>query len=486
MARPSESETGEASVRAALTPRIGLFAGPIAALAVQAWPLPPGLSSEAWLVLSLAVLMVIWWVSEALPAAVTSLLPLAFVPILGVADIEDAAAPYADPAVFLLLAGFMIGLAVTRWRLHERLALIIAVRTGGKKRALVAGFMLAAALIALWISSAATTLMLAPVAFGAARIMSDGEEIDLPLGGALLLGVAYAAAIGAIGTPISSPINLAAIEFLARAGQPISVLEWAASALPIMILLLPLAWLLLTAPLRDAAPAERERAFVELKSRLRNLGPMSAAETRLAFVFGAVIFLWMFRPLIAFAPGLEGLSDAGVAVAGVIALFLAPAGGGEKSALLDWRTAERIPWNIIVMFGGGLALASAMEASGLVQWLGEVIASTNWITLWGLVAALVTATIFLCEIASNVAILLTMLPIIAAVAAATGVDLKALAFPVALAASFSFMLPVTAAPNAIAYATGLVSWRRMLAVGLIMNVAAIAAIVVVTRLIPPG
>ncbi|MGE3251802.1 MAG: DASS family sodium-coupled anion symporter [Hyphomonadaceae bacterium] len=477
---------GAAGVMALWTRRIGLILGPLAAAAIQLAPLPAGLAPEAWLVLSLAVWMVIWWASLAIAPAATALLPLALLPLIGAGEIARIAAPYADPIVLLLAAGFFIGLAITRWGLHERLALIVASRANGRRRLLVAGFMGTAALIALFVSSATTTLMLAPIAFGAARLMSEGEEIDPMLGGALLLGVAYAAAIGAIGTPISSPLNLAAMAFLDRAGEPMSVIAWTLAALPIMLILLPLAWLLLTWRVRDGDAGERERAFVAVKARLKALGPLTKAERRLAWFFGALAFLWMFRPIIAFAPGLDTLSDAGVGMIAALALFLIPSGDEDGAALLDWRTAERAPWGILILLGGGLALANAMETSGLAQWIGEGVANLNWGTLWGLVAALVVTTIFLGEISSNQGVLVTLLPIIAGVSVATGVDLRALVFPVALASSFAFMLPVTNAPNAIAYATGLISWPRMLTIGLIMNVAAILAIVGVTRLAAAG
>ncbi|MGE0829012.1 MAG: DASS family sodium-coupled anion symporter [Hyphomonadaceae bacterium] len=486
MARQVE-ESEEPAAGGPLIKRAGLLAGLAAAFLIQLFPVPAGLSPEAWIVVSLGALMVIWWVSEAVPVAITALLPLALLPIFGVVEFDQAAAAYADEVLYLFIGGFILGAAVERWRLHERLALSIVVRAGGKPRAMVAGFMIAACLISMWISNTATTLMLAPIAFGAARAFNPDGEADLALGGALLLGVAHAATIGGIGTPVGSPTNLIAVSFFERAGEPMSFLSWSGAALPMLIIMLPIAWALLIIPIRNARPDESERAVVEVKRALETLGGFSKPETRIAIVFGIVAFLWMFRPLLQLAPGFENLSDAGIALVGAVALFLIPAGvGGFQTKLMDWPTAERIPWGIVIMFGGGLALAGAMEATGLTQWIGAAISGMDMATLFALIAALVIATILVSEVASNVATLTSMLPIVAAVAAATGADLRALAFPVAIAASFAFALPVATPPNAIAYATGLVTLRRMLTVGLCLDIAAIIVILTVTRFITPA
>ncbi len=480
MARHTEASARRSMPRLTAA-RLGLFAGPIVAALIQIWPLPPGLSQEAWWAGSLAALMVIWWVSEALPVAVTALAPLAFLPLVGGQSIQAAAASYADPILFLLLGGFLIGAAVSRSALADRLALAIAVRAEGRARRILAAFMGAAALISLWVPSAVAALIFAPAAFAVARVLS-GAEMDRALGGAFVLGVAYAALIGAIGAPISSPITLATLQFLNGVGAPMSTLGWTAQALPIMAVLLPLAWLLLTGPLRRQTPAEHERALVELTSRQSALGALSAGEIRLLIILSVIAFLWLFRPLLAFAPGLHELSDGGIAILGALALFLTPA-SRDEGPLLDWREAEgALPWGVLVMLGGGLALAGALETSGLAPWIGELVANANWGTLWGLVAALVIVTIFISEIASSVALIIAMLPIVAAVATATGVDVRALACPVAFAASLSFMLPMASGAKTIAFATGLVSLRRMLTIGLILNVAAIFTIVIVTRL----
>jgi sodium-dependent dicarboxylate transporter 2/3/5 len=456
---------------------IGLILGPLLAIGLQALPPPDGLSVEAWRVVSLAALMVVWWVTEAIPISATALLPLAALPLMGAASMKEAAAPYADPIIFLFIGGFMLAACVERWRLHERIALSIAALAGGRPLALVACFMAAAALISMWISNTATTLMLAPIALGAARALSHDGKGDLALGGALMLGVAHAATIAGIGTPVGSPTNLIAVGFFERAGEPIAFLDWMARAIPMMLLMLPLAWLLLCAPLFGRRGGDTRAVSAVVREALAKLGPLSTPEVRIGILFGAVAAAWMAREALDELPLLGGLTDAGIAIIGALLLFLIPSGRGAEK-LIDWPTAERIPWGIPILFGGGLSLAAAMEATGLAQWIGAWIAGLDGVSALGLVAVLVVATILISELASNVATLTSMLPVVAAVAAATNAPLQPLAFPVAIAASFAFMLPVATAPNAIAYSSGLVSLRRMLTVGFGLNIA--AAVLIIT------
>lgn len=458
--------------------RIGLVLGPALALGLQLASPPAGLSPEAWRVVSLAALMVVWWVTEAIPISATALLPLAVLPLIGATSMGEAAAPYADPIVFLFIGGFILAACIERWRLHERIALSIAAIAGGRPVALVAGFMLASAAISMWISNTATTLMLAPIAIGAARAMSGGGSPDLALGGALTLGVAHAATIGGIGTPVGTPTNLIAIAFFERAGEPIAFADWMVRALPIMLMMLPIAWLLLCWPLFGRQAHGRYDAIGGVvKDALRALGPVTRAEARIGAVFAVVAVAWMTRTELVAAPGLSALTDTGIAIAGALSLFLIPSGRGGGEKLMDWKSAERIPWGIAILFGGGLSLAAAMESTGLAAWIGDWIAGLEGVSPFALVALLVVATILVSELASNVATLTSMLPVVAAVAAATDTPLQALAFPVALAASFAFMLPVATAPNAIAYSSGVVTLKRMLGVGFGLNLAAAVLIV---------
>jgi len=457
---------------------VGLVLGPALAIGLQALPPPEGLSVEAWRVVSLAALMVVFWVTEAIPISATALLPLAALPLLGATSMGEAAAPYADPIVFLFIGGFILAACVEHWRLHERIALSIASVAGGRPVALVGGFMIASALISMWISNTATTLMLVPIAIGAARAMSGGGTADLALGGALTLGVAHAATIGGVGTPVGSPTNLIAMAFFERAGEPIAFIDWMARALPMILVMLPLAWLLLCLPLFGKTSHARYEAIGEVvKSALKALGPLTRPEARIGIVFALVALAWMTRTELNKLPGLSALTDTGIAIIGALTLFFVPSGRGGGEKLIDWKTAERIPWGIAILFGGGLSLAAGMESTGLAAWIGQWVAGLDGISALGLVAVLVVATILVSELASNVATLTSMLPVVAAVAVATDTPLQQLAFPVAIAASFAFMLPVATAPNAIAYSSGMLTLKRMLGVGIGLNLAAIVLII---------
>ncbi|MFM8516392.1 MAG: SLC13 family permease [Nevskiaceae bacterium] len=452
--------------------RAGLALGPLLALGLQWIGRPDGLTVDAWYVVSLAALMVVWWVTEAIPIAATALLPLAALPIMGVASTKDAAAPYADPIIFMFIGGFMLAACVERWRLHERIALGIASWSGGRPVLLVGCFMLASAVISMWISNTATTLMLAPIALGAARAMAGDGKADLALGGALLLGVAHSASIAGIGTPVGSPTNLIAIGFLERAGEPMAFTEWMTRAIPLILVMLPVGWLVLCAPLFRRARGDSAAVVRVVGSALSALGPLSRPEARIGAVFAFVALAWMFRLQLNELPLLGGLSDASIAIIGAVLLFLVPSGRGQGEKLIDWPTAERIPWGIAILFGGGLSLATAMEVTGLAQWIGAQIAALEGVSTFGLIAILVITTILISELASNVATLTSMLPVVGAVAQATGTPLQTLVFPVAIAASFAFMLPVATGPNAIAFSSGVVTLKRMLTVGLALNLAA--------------
>jgi len=457
--------------------RIGLLLGPTLALALQGFAPPEGLSAEAWWVVSLSVLMVTWWVTEAIPIAATALLPLAVLPLLGAASVKEAAAPYADPIIFLFIGGFMLAAAVEHWRLHERIALSIASFAGGRPIPLVGCFMLASAVISMWISNTATTLMLAPIALGAARALSPEGKPDLVLGGALLLGVAHAATIAGVGTPVGSPTNLIAMGFFERAGEPMAFVDWMSQAIPLILVMLPISWLLLCAPLFGKRAVTSSAMGQVVRSALEKLGPISMPEIRIGVIFGLVALAWMFRVQLNEWPPLAKLSDTSIAVIGALTLFLVPSGRKRGEKLIDWTRAERIPWGIAILFGGGLSLAAAMETTGLAQWIGAWIVSLEGLSTFGLIVILVLTTILVSELASNVATLTSMLPVVAAIAEATGTPLQTLVFPVAIAASFAFMLPVATGPNAIAFSSGVVTLKRMLVVGFALNIAAATAII---------
>lgn len=454
----------------------------VAAL-IQAYPPPEGLTREAWWVVSLAALMVTWWVTEAIPIPATSLLPMILLPASGVTTFQEAAYPYADQTIMLLLGGFIIARSVERWNLHSRIALNIVALAGNRPGALVFGFMTASALLSMWISNTATTLMLTPIALSVAGAMCGPNSKSL-LPVALLLGVAWSASIGGLGTPVGTPTNLIVIGYLERElGVTISFIQWMALGVPVVLLMVPAAWLVLVKWGARVKPADIERGGQEVvRSALKDLGPITTPERRVAILFGVVAALWIFRQPLSgiqvmdIAP-FSGLTDQGIAIAGAVAYFLVPSGNKEeRGALLDWDYAERIPWGALLLFGGGLSLAAAISGTGLADWIGS---SMTWVTALPLIAimlVMITFVIFATEITSNVATATTLMPIVGALAISGGTDPVLLAAPVAMAASCAFMLPMATTPNAIVYGSGHVTMRQMMKYGLRLNLLGILLI----------
>jgi solute carrier family 13 (sodium-dependent dicarboxylate transporter), member 2/3/5 len=468
--------------------RIGLALGPLLVVALQLVGAPEGLSREAWITVSVLALMVTWWVTDAIPMAATALIPLVAFPLFGVAPAADTARPYADPILFLFIGGFMIAVAIERWGLHARIALQIASRVGARPAALIGGFLLASVLISLWISNTATTLMLTPIAVGVVRAMGENGYEDGAFAAGLVLAVAYGASIGGMGTPVGSPTNVIAMGFLEERGIALSFAQWMTLGVPVILLTAPALFWLTTRGLRRATAEDAARGRQVLHDALAALGPMSRAEGRVLAVFLLVALAWMTRELLTNVPGLERLSDMGIAVAGALALFLLPSADpkGATPRLLDWKTAERIPWGIVLLFGGGLSVAGAMESTGLSDWLAGELAPLRGLAPLVVIAALLLVTLVTTELMSNVASLTAMLPIVAALAEALQISPLLLVFPVSIAASLGFMLPIATAPNAIAYATGFPSLRRMLLIGFALNLAGIAAILLVNAVLAPA
>lgn len=470
-----------------LAAQIGLVGGPLlAGLMLLAGP-PTGLSAAGWATLALLLVMVIWWITEALPIAATALLPLVALPLAGVANPVAAAASYADPIIFLFIGGFIIAAAIERWNLHTRIALSLAGAIGARPVALVASFLLAAALLSMWISNTATALMLMSTAIGVVRAMTPaGQAPDRAFAAALVIAVAYGASIGGIGTPVGSPTNLVAMGYLERNGLALDFSRWMLLALPIMLAMLACAWVLLSWRVRRVrADAIAGRAVIA--SARAALGPISAPERRVLVVFLVVAAAWMFRPLLASVPGFAGLSDMGIAIAGALVLFVLPSGapGPDRGALLDWPSAERLPWGVALLFGGGLTIAAAMSSTGVTDWLGSELSQLGIFTPFLALLLIVTVTIFATELTSNTATLTAMLPVVGALSQATGLPALHLAFGASIAASMAFMLPIATPPNAIAYGTGHVRIADMARVGLWLNLVGIVVIVAIVEALAP-
>lgn len=473
-------ETAGAVVAAGNWPRRAfLIAGPVIGLACALLPPAWGLSIEAQRVAGLAVWMALWWASEAAPIAATSLLPLVFLPILGVADERAAAGPYANPIVLFLLGGFIVALGVERWGLHARVAFSIVARFGARPRAIVAGFMLAAALISMWISNTATALMLAPIAISLAQASGGGRG----LAQALMLGLAWAATIGGLATPVGTPTNLIAMAWLQETqGVRIAFSDWVAVGLPATAMILPAAWLAATWGLGREKVADNAQSIA--RQAAQALGPMRQPEIRLSLVFLLVAGAWVLgEPLRAL--GL-GITDMGVAIAGALAMLLVPAGGGEERPLLTWDEAVKAPWEVVLLFGGGLSLAAAMQSSGLATWLGQGLVGLGGAPPLLLALVVTGLVIALTEFMSNVAAITLLLPILGALAQGAGLNPIVLVVPAAIASSCGFMMPAGTGPNAVAYGSGAVRMRTMMGRGLIVNLVSLAVMIVIGLVVAPA
>ena len=434
--------------------------------------------------------MAVWWATEALPVPVTALLPIALFPVLQVADVKAATAPYANSVIYLFLGGFLVALAVQRCGLHRRIALTVIVLFGGSGASMVGGFMVASALVSMWVTNTSTTMMLLPIAVSVAAVvgqtLGNSEEIQSRFPKALLLGVAYAATIGGIATLVGTPPNALLAGFMQENyNVEIGFAQWMLVGVPLTALLLPVCWWLLTKRLFRITFTTNRETREHLKRTRDDLGPMSASERRVTIVFIALAVCWMGRPLLMMIPGLSGLSDTGIAMSAGVILFLVPTAGWRSHRLLDWKDTKELPWGVLVLFGGGLSLAAAVSSSGLASWLGEQLTSLRLTSLVLLVVLITTLIIYLTELTSNLATTATFLPVVAAVASQAHYEPIVLCAPVAIAASCAFMLPVATPPNAVVYSSGLLTIPDMIRAGFWLNIISIVLASAVAVLLAP-
>lgn len=453
---------------------LGLVLGPALLLWIVLRPAPEGMSPEAWRVTALAALMAVWWATEAIPIAATSLLPLALLPAFGVMPVDAVAAPYANPVIFLFMGGFLIAAALQGCGLHRRLALAIVRIGGAEPPRLVGSFMVASAAISMWVSNTATVAMLLPMALSVIDVVeSRSERAGAPPGArdhfpiALLLGLAYAASIGGLGTLIGTPPNALLAGYMAETyGRTIGFVEWMRLGVPLVIVSLPLTWWLLVRVLHPLDTAPVPGAGEAMAAQARDLGAPSRAE----WIVGAITLLtacaWLTRPLLARV--VPEVSDAGIAIAGALLLFVIPVGRSAPRPL-DWAAAERLPWGVLVLFGGGLSLAGAIQHTGLAEWIGQAMGGVSGWPALAVVLLVTTVVIFLTELTSNTATAAALLPVMAALAVAMDADPMVLAVPTALAASCAFMMPVATPPNAIVFGSGRLTIPIMARAGLRMN-----------------
>jgi solute carrier family 13 (sodium-dependent dicarboxylate transporter), member 2/3/5 len=463
-----------------LASKIGLVLGPVLFIIFQFIVQPEGMSESGRSVLACTLWVATWWTTEAIPMAATSLLPIVILPLTGGAKIDTVTAAYGNKILFLYMGGFIIAIAMEKWNLHKRIALTIISWVGTNSRGIVLGFIIATAFLSMWISNTATSLMM--VTIGIALISQLGgiiDKSDMPdkvklkanLGKALMLSIAYAASIGGMGTLIGTPTN---VVFSAIAQQlfdiEISFALWMAFAMPLVVVLLTILWWYMV---RVAYPLPKKPLAggrKQIEDDLKELGKMSWEEKAVFAVFTLTAFSWITSSFL-LKKVLPGLDDTIIAMSGALALFLVPAKSEANKMVMDWESAVKLPWGIIVLFGGGLALAAGFQESGLAEWIGQQMSLLEGVNLLLLIFIVALMLNFLTEVTSNVATASIMLPILAALSQSIGVHPFGPMIAATLAASCAFMLPIATPPNAIVFSFGHVEMKDMIRKGFALNLA---------------
>ena len=483
MSQPDSTSPDKYSNASRVFHLAGAALGPLLFLATLGLPAPAGMPPAAWPVAGLALWMAAWWIVEAVPLPATSLLPIVLLPATGATSLAQATAPYANPLILLFLGGFLIALSMERWNLHRRIALALLSRLPERPAMLLAGFMAVSAFLSMWVSNTATTLMLLPIGISVIALLAEDHAEaghDFPL--ALMLGIAYAASIGGIATLVGTPPNALVAGIMdENFGIQVGFARWMAAALPLSLAMLAIGWFVLARVVCRLPKGELPGVEKLMVERYRALGPMSTAERLVALVAGLTAVLWIVNPLTDELVGHNTLTDTGIAIGAAILLFVLPSGADRGQRLLDWETAKRAPWAVLILFGGGLSLAHAISVSGLAEWVGLGLAD---LAAWPVVLVtglMVLIVVFLTEITSNTATAATFIPIASALALVFGLSPLDLAAPAAVAASCAFMLPVATPPNAIVYGSGQVTAAQMVRAGFLLN---IAAIVIITLYLP--
>ncbi|BCA79429.1 SLC13 family permease [Desulfuromonas sp. AOP6] len=474
--------------------KIGLFLGPVLAGLMLVIPTPAGMTPEAQKMASIALLMASWWMCESIPIPATSLLPIALFPLFGLMPTGKATAPYASHLIFLFMGGFIIALAMQRWNLHRRIAMNIVKTVGFSPSRLIFGFMVATAALSAFVSNTATAVMMMPIGLAIiSHVVEEGKkegldkEIDFSpenfaFGLNLMLGIAYAASIGGIATLIGTPPNTVLAGYLQKTyGYEISFAKWLLVGVPLVVVMLPLTWLWLTRvanPMKlKKVPGGRDLINAELKE----MGPMNTGERWTALIFTLTALGWIFRKQIGFLfPDPKMVTDAAIGMTGALLLFLIPINMKKNTFVMDWHWASKMPWGVLILFGGGLALADGFKVTKLADWIGSQVSLLANAPTFILIVAVATLIIYLTELTSNTATAAMVMPILSAVAIGLGQNPLLLVVPAAIAASCAFMLPVATPPNAIVFGSGYVTIPQMVKSGFGLNIIGIILAVVIT------
>lgn len=451
--------------------RIGLVLGLVFLLLTLVIPAPAGMSPIAWHCVGMAFLMASWWSTEAIPIPVTSLLPLVLAPALGIGDIKETAASYANPIIYLFLGGFLLGIAMQVWNLHRRVALQVLRVVGSEPKRQIAGFMIATGFISMWVSNTATAIMMLPIGISVLSLLEDSDPKELNrFATALLLGIAYSASIGGVATLIGTPPNALLAGYLSDSMNiDLGFAQWMLVGLPISITMMVVAWWWLCRGGFQLTTGDNDSASM-IHRELAEMGPMSKAEKRVGLVFLLAAAAWIVRPMLNNL-GIDWLSDTSIAILAGMTLFLIPSGRHRGESLMAWEEAVKLPWGILLLFGGGLALASAISSSGLAEWIANQLSVLGALPTLAIIGGVVLVIIFLTEVTSNTATAAAFLPLLGAMAMSLNIPILLITVPAAVAASCAFMMPVATPPNAIVFGTGHMSIQSMIRAGFALNLA---------------
>ncbi|MFT7120628.1 MAG: sodium-dependent dicarboxylate transporter 2/3/5 [Neolewinella sp.] len=462
------------------TKQIGLFLGPALFLLIFFFVRPEGLPLAGTAVLATTAWMAAWWITEAIPIAVTSLLPIVLFPMTGAMKAAASTAAYGHYIVFLFLGGFMLAMAFERWNLHKRIALATIYYIGSNLQMIILGAMVATAGLSMWISNTATSVMMLPIAMAIAAQLRDDpstdEDENATFGKALMLSIAYSASIGGMGTLIGTPVNGVLVGQMETVfNVEISFLEWFSIGFPLVIVLLFICWWYLTRVAFTFKPGGFSGGRQEIRRLQNEMGPMQTEEKRVLVLFVITAVLWIVRkPLL--SEYLPSINDTTIAIFSASLLFLIPAARDKGRALLTWQEAVKLPWGVVLLMGGGFALAAGFSAGGVAKYVGENLSVPEGIGLLVIILVIVAAVNFLTEVTSNVATTSMLLPVLAAAALPLGIHPYALMVPATLAATCAFMLPVATPPNAVVFGSGYLTIPDMVRAGFRMNLISIVII----------
>ena len=471
--------------------KLGFWIGLLLFFSIVLNPSPESLSTEGWHVAAVALLMAAWWGTEAVPLPVTALIPLAALPLLQVSSLKETAISYANPHIFLFLGGFILALAIQRSGLHKRLALSVVSKVNASAGSIVGAFMCISFFISMWVMNTSTTLMLLPICLAicvnikeALPGLSNKQIKNFEI--ALFLGIAYASSIGGMSSLIGTAPNIVFAGFMQENFNiDISFLDWMKIALPIGLMMLVASFIILTKIIYPSTFEINAATKNKIKQALEELGKISRDEKKVFIIFLIAASLWIGRPYLKYHEMLLGLTDAGIAILAAIILFILPS-DNKKSNLLEWDETKKLPWGLLLLFGGGLSLASSISSSGLGEWLGTSFSLLVELKPWLIILLITTFIVFLTELTSNTATTSTFLPIATSIAVAISVAPISIAIPLVMASSLAFMLPVATPPNAIVYGSGKITIANMIKAGFILNLIGILIISLVSHYLLPA